>query len=315
MNALLEYAIRRLLAGLLVVLAATILLFLIMQMMPGDPIQLVSSPRVSDDRIAELQAQWGLDKPVIVQYFYWLGNVFRGNFGTSIITHQKVSFLISSRLPYTLLLTGLALVLQYIIAVPLGLWAAVRQDSFIDKALVSGTVALRAIPDFWLGILLIIVFSLTLRIFPVSGYSGAISLVLPVATVGLPYVAETLRLTRAEVLEVLREKYVVTAYAKGLPRRRVLVLHVLRNALIPVTVMFFLQLPWLIGGAVIVEKIFAWPGMGMLLWRSISSQDFPVVQAIIFVIAVLTVISNTIGDIITAFLDPRINSALADKAQ
>lgn len=300
---------------MLVVVAATILLFLIMQMMPGDPIQLVSSPRVSDDRIAELQAQWGLDKPVIVQYFYWLGNVFRGNFGTSIITHQKVSFLISSRLPYTLLLTGLALVLQYIIAVPLGLWAAVRQDTFIDKALVSGTVALRAIPDFWLGILLIIVFSLTLRIFPVSGYSGAISLVLPVATVGLPYVAETLRLTRAEVLEVLREKYVVTAFAKGLPRRRVLVLHVLRNALIPVTVMFFLQLPWLIGGAVIVEKIFAWPGMGMLLWRSISSQDFPVVQAIIFVIAVLTVISNTIGDIITAFLDPRINSALADKAQ
>lgn len=315
MKSLLEYAIRRILVGLLVVLSATILLFFIMQMMPGDPIELVSSPRVPPERIDELRARWGLDKPVIVQYFYWLANVLRGNFGTSIITHQSVASLIASRLPYTLLLTGLALVLQYAIAVPLGLWAAVRQDRFIDKLLVSGTVVIRAIPDFWLGILLIIVFSLTLKVFPVSGYSGALSLVLPVATIGLPYVAETLRLTRAEVLDALREKYVVTGFAKGLTRGRVLVGHVLRNALIPVTVMFFLQLPWLIGGAVIVEKVFAWPGMGMLLWKSISSQDFPVVQAIIFVIALLTVVSNTIGDVVTAILDPRINSAISEATE
>lgn len=306
MNDMLEYAAKKLIIGVFVVLVVTVVLFGIMQLMPGDPIQLIANPRISPEKIAELQRQWGLDKPVYVQYFYWLFNILRGDFGTSITTGQKVITLIQARFPYTLLLAGSSLVLQYIIAVPLGLLAAYKENSRFDNVMVVSTIILWSIPIFWLGILLILLFSIKLKLLPVSGYSGFNSLILPVITATLPYLAGTLRLTRSEVLEVLREKYVITAYAKGLDNKKVLIFHVLRNALIPVTVMFFLSLPWIIGGSVIVETIFAWPGMGRLLWRAISSQDFPVVQGIIFIIAILTVISNIIGDIITAYLDPRI---------
>lgn len=306
MSDMLEYTVKRLIMGIFVVLAVTALLFGIMQLMPGDPIQLITNPRVSPKKIAELQRQWGLDKPVYVQYFYWLLHVFRGDFGTSIATGQKVITLIQARLPYTLLLAGSSLILQYIIAIPLGLLAAYRENSRFDNLVVVSTIILWSIPTFWLGILLILLFSIKLKILPVSGYSGFNSIILPIMTATLPYLASTLRLTRSEVLEVLREKYVITAYAKGLNTKKVLIFHVLRNALIPVTVMFFLSLPWLIGGSVIIESIFAWPGMGRLLWKAISTQDFPVVQGIIFIIAILTVISNIVGDIITAYLDPRI---------
>lgn len=306
MSDMLEYTVKRLIMGIFVVLAVTALLFGIMQLMPGDPIQLITNPRVSPKKIAELQRQWGLDKPVYVQYFYWLLHVFRGDFGTSIATGQKVITLIQARLPYTLLLAGSSLILQYIIAIPLGLLAAYRENSRFDNLVVVSTIILWSIPTFWLGILLILLFSIKLKILPVSGYSGFNSIILPIMTATLPYLASTLRLTRSEVLEVLREKYVITAYAKGLNTKKVLIFHVLRNALIPVTVMFFLSLPWLIGGSVIIESIFAWPGMGRLLWKAISTQDFPVVQGIIFIIAILTVISNILGDIITAYLDPRI---------
>lgn len=310
MNDLLEYAIRRLIQGIFVVIAVTAILFAIMQMMPGDPIQLVSSPRVSEEKIEELKHIWGLDKPIIIQYFYWITNLIKGDFGRSITTGQKVIDLIKSRLPYTLMLAGSALLIDYIIAIPLGLLAAYKKDSVLDKVLVTSTVVLRAIPDFWLGILLILIFSVTMKVLPVSGYSGGKSIILPLLTMTLPYLAGTLRLTRSEVLEVIREKHVATAYAKGLKKKLVLLKHVLRNALIPVTVIFFLSLPWLIGGSVIVESIFSWPGMGRLLWKAISTQDYPIVQGIIFIIALLTVVCNIVGDIITAFLDPRIRAEL-----
>ncbi|MCG8540498.1 MAG: ABC transporter permease [Clostridia bacterium] len=310
MNDLLEYTIRRLIQGIFVVIVVTAILFIIMQMMPGDPIQLISSPRVSQEKIDELKELWGLDKPILVQYFYWISNLLRGDFGRSITTGQKVIDLLKSRLPYTLMLSGSALLINYIIAIPLGLLAAYKKDTILDKVLVIITVIFRAIPDFWLGILLIIIFSVSLKLLPVSGYSGLESLVLPLLTMTLPYLASILRLTRSEVLEVIREKHVSTAYAKGLKMKVVLIKHILRNALIPVTVMFFLSFPWLIGGSVIVESIFAWPGMGRLLWKAISTQDFPIVQGIIFIIALLTVTCNTAGDILTAFLDPRIRAEM-----
>ena len=292
--------------GVFIIIAVTVLLFAIMQMMPGDPIQLISSPRVSPERVAQLEKQWGLDKPPYVQYFYWVYNVLKGDLGNSITTGEKVSKLVESRLPFTLMLTGWALLLQYIIAIPLGLISAARKNSRLDKALVTTTIVLWSMPAFWLGILLILGFGVNMKLLPISGYSGPKSLLLPVMTMVLPVLAQVYRLTRSEVMEVLRDKYVLTAYAKGLREKRVLIFHVLRNALIPITVMFFLSLPWLIGGSVIVESVFAWPGMGRLLWRSISGQDFPVVQGIILIIAILTVVSNIIGDIISALLDPRI---------
>lgn len=306
MSGMTRYIVRRLVIGVLVVLCVTVIIFGIMQAMPGDPVDLLAGPRVSSEKIAEMKARWGLDKPLVVQYFYWLGNILHGDFGVSITTKQEVSYLIMQRLPYTLMLTGAAIVVEYLLAVPFGLIAAVKKDRIFDKSMTVIMVILWSMPAFWLGILLIIEFAIRHPLFPISGYSGAISLVLPVLTLALPAMAQTFRLTRSEVLDVMEEKHVETAYAKGISDKSVLVKHVLRNALIPVTVTFFLGLPWLIGGSVVVENVFAWPGMGQLLWKCIAKQDFPVVQAIVFVIAVLTVICNLIGDIVAGFLDPRI---------
>lgn len=292
--------------GIAIVLFVSVLVFAIMQAMPGNPIDLMVDTRVSPERVAELKARWGLDEPPVVQYFYWLGNILQGDFGTSVSMKQSVGDLIMQRLPYTLMLTGAALLIEYLISIPLGLLAATRKDKPADKALTVGTIVLWSMPQFWLGVLLMFIFSITLGVLPVSGYSGFSSLILPAFTLALPTLAQIFRLTRSEVLDVMRERYVMTANAKGLSSRKVLIKHILRNALIPVTVMFFLSLPWLIGGAVVVENVFAWPGMGQLLWKAISKQDFMVVQGIIFVITVLTVICNLIGDIISGILDPRI---------
>jgi len=301
-----KYILKRLLIGVLVVLCVTIIIFGIMQAMPGNPIELMTDTRVSEQKIAELEVKWGLDKPPVVQYFYWLGNICRGDFGTSITTGQEVAYLIRQRLPYTLMLTGAAMLVEYLLAIPLGLIAAVRKDGILDKFLTIVMVVLWSMPAFWLGVLFIRQFAIKNTFFPISGYSGLRSLILPALTLALPMLAQIFRLTRSEVLDVLEEKHVETAYAKGLSDRKVLVRHVLRNALIPVTVTFFLNLPWLIGGSVVVENVFAWPGMGQLLWKGIAKQDFPIVQGIVFVIAVLTVICNLIGDIVSGILDPRI---------
>ncbi|NBH61440.1 ABC transporter permease [Anaerotruncus sp. 80] len=306
MNDIMRYIIKRLLIGILVVLFVTVLIFGIMQAMPGNPVDLMVDTRVSAEKVEEIKAEWGLDKPPVVQYFYWLGNILRGNFGMSISLKQNVSDLILQRLPYTLLLTGAALVIEYLLAIPLGLLAAVRKNKITDKALTITTVVLWSMPPFWLGVLLMLVFSIHLNILPLSGYSGFASLILPALTLSLPALAQIFRLTRSEVLDVMDEKYVTTAYAKGITDKKILVRHVLRNALIPVTVMFFLSLPWLIGGAVVVENVFAWPGMGQLLWKGIAKQDFVIVQGIVFVITILTVICNIIGDMISGILDPRI---------
>ncbi len=303
-----HYVVRRLATGVLTVLCVTVVLFAIMHSMPGDPIRMIADPRTPLEQIEILRARWGLDRPVYVQYFFWLSRVLRGDLGTSISTRQPVARLIRARLPYTLALAVGALVLRYLIGVTVGLIVAVRRGSWADGVLVVGSTVLRSVPSFWLGILLIVVFAVHWRIFPISGYVGPVAIVLPLLSLMLPPVADTMRLTRSEVLEVMREQYVTTAHAKGLPSRVVLTKHVLRNALIPVTVTFFLSLPWLIGGSVVVESVFAWPGMGRLLWRSILSQDLPVVQGVVLIIAVLTVISNTLGDIMTALLDPRIRA-------
>lgn len=310
MKGVLKFALRRATYGILVVLAVTMVLFAILQMMPGDAIELLGGDRISPERIALMKTQWGLDKPPVVQYFYWLKNLATGNMGTSILTSQDVGEMIMERLPYTLGLTFLALLVEYLLALPLGLIAGVTRGSWFDRFCVQLTVVLRAIPNFWLGILLILLLSVKYPLFPVSGYQGPSSLVLPVLTIALPLVADTMRLTRAEVIEVMVERHVITARAKGLGEKLILLRHVLRNAMVPVTVMFFLALPWLIGGSVVVETVFSWPGMGRLLWRAVTQQDYPVIQGIIFVIALLTVVSNTVGDIALSLLDPRIKGAV-----
>lgn len=306
MSPTVRYIIGRVLIGIAVVLCVSLAIFSIMQAMPGDPVDLMTGPRVPAEKIAQIKARWGLDQPWYVQYIMWLGNVLRGDFGLSITTGQEVSFLIAQRMPYTLMLTGGAIIVEYALAIPMGLYAAVKRGGAFDRVSNVLMVVLWSMPAFWLGVLFIMLFSIRLGMFPISGWSGPSSLVLPTLTLALPQLAQTFRLARSEVLDVMDERYVKTATAKGLTQRVVLVKHVLRNALIPVTVTFFLSLPWLIGGAVVVENVFAWPGMGQLLWTGIARQDFPIVQGIVFVISVLTVICNLVGDVVSGMLDPRI---------
>lgn len=310
-----EYMVRRLAQGVLLIFVVTILIFSLMLLMPGDPVSLVSSNKMSEEKIQELRVKWNLDKPVHMQYFIWLKNFMQGDFGTSIRTKQSVNMMISDRIMYSVKLMGAATIFQFAIAIPMGLIAAYKRDTFIDKGLVIITSILNAIPVFWGAIILILIFGVRLHVLPMSGYDGPLSLVLPVTAIVLNGLSGMMRLTRSEVMEVFREKYIATGYAKGLGNKRVLFKHVLRNALIPVSVMFFLSIPWMIGGQVIIENIFAIPGMGSLLWRGIATQDFPIVQACIFIIAILTVLCNMVGDLMTGFLDPRIRVELKGGAK
>jgi len=306
MPALLRYVVKRMLIGIPIVLGVTIILFIATRAIPADPIVLLAGERVTRERIEELRRMWGLDQPLYMQYLIWLYNILHGNMGVSIVTKQPVFDLIMERLPYTLQLTVTSLLIAYAAGIPMGVYAALRRGSLGDYAAIGFSTFFYSMPSYWLGLMLMVVFGLYLRVLPISGAGGPEHLVLPVLSLSLPSIATVVRLVRAEMLEVLMEDYVRTAFAKGLPSRLVHLRHALRNALIPVTVLFFLQLPWLIGGAVVIETVFAWPGMGRLLYNAIIQLDYPVIQGIILIIAVLTVASNTLGDIILAALDPRI---------
>ena len=306
MSALLRYSMKKVVIGIPVVFFVSLFIFLLMQMMPGDPIRLIAGERVTPERIEELRRSWGLNQPIYIQYFYWLSHLIVGDFGFSYVTRLPVSLLVWSRLPYTIELTLTSLALSYVLGIPIGVIAALKRGTLLDNTTIGISTFFYSMPTYWLGLMLMLTFGLYLRWFPISGASSFESMVLPTLTLTLPYVAMSARIVRTEMLDVLTEDYVRTAWAKGLPSRRVILRHALRNALIPLTVMFFLDLPWIIGGAVIVETVFAWPGMGSLLYKSVVRQDYPVVQAIVIVIAILTVVCNILGDIVAAFLDPRI---------
>ena len=281
-----------------------------MYALPGDPIDMVVDRKVSAERKAEIAHEMGYDQPFMKQYINWASDVLHGDFGTSIRYKAEVWDLMKSRIPYSLKLCGISLVLELIIALPLGLLCAIKKDSFFDRFTVNFSLMLTAIPSFWLGALLIIVMAVKLDLVPISGYEHWQNYVMPLITMVMGSVGGTLRITKTEVLDVIHEKYVTTAYAKGLPKKTVMIKHVLRNSLILVTTLVFMSIPWLISGAVITERIFGFPGMGNLLLNSIIVQDVTVVQAVLLVIAILTVICNLISDILMGILDPRIRLAM-----
>ena len=296
---------------MLLVICVSFLAFSLMYMMPGDPIDMVVDQKVSAERKEEIRHEMGYDQPFLTQYKNWVSDVVHGDFGTSTRYKMQVWDLMEQRIPYSLKLCGWSLILEIAIALPLGLLCAVKKDKFFDRFTVKSSLLLTAVPAFWLGALFILLFAVELQWLPISGYTSAQNYVLPIATTVLSGMGGTLRITKAEVLEVLNEKYVTTAYAKGLSKRTVLIKHVLRNALILVTTLVFMSIPWLISGAVVIEKIFGLPGMGNLLLNSIIVQDMPVVQAVLLLIAILTVICNLASDIIMGILDPRIRLSLS----
>lgn len=310
MSGIRSYLLRRLLVAVIVVFASTLIVFSILFLTPGDPVRLITGTmRVTPEKLEEIRHDLGLDQPLPVQYIRWVGRVMQGDLGTSIAAKRGVGGMLLERLPYTLLLTGTALILSVIIALPLGVISSVNQYKTIDHVSMGMALFWLSMPNFWLGLMLMLLFGLWLGWVPISGYSGFKSLILPAVTLGLPEVGLLARLMRSEMLEVLRDEYIKTARAKGLKEFFVMYKHALRNAVIPVVVYLFLGIPWLISGSVVVETVFSWPGMGRLLYRSILLKDFPVVQAIILIIAVLTVLFNFLGDILTGLLDPRIRLA------
>ena len=299
------YVARRLAQALIVLLGISVVVFVILHL-TGDPTLLMLPPDVSAEEVARFRKAMGFDDPLPVQYWRFLRGVLHGNFGNSLRHDEPALGLVFERMPATLELTAVGLGIALLLAIPAGIVSAVFRNSALDY--VSTVVALtgQAMPTFWLGIMLILVFAVGFQVLPSSGRGGLANLILPAVTVGLFTAARTMRLTRSALLEVLGQDYVRTARAKGVAERGVVWKHALRNASIPVITIVGLELGTLLGGAVITETIFAWPGVGRLSVQAIYNRDYPLVQASVFVLASTFVLVNLAVDLVYTYLDPRI---------
>jgi peptide/nickel transport system permease protein len=282
------------------------LVFFLIHWVPGDPVAVMLGDWASPADEANLRRQLGLDLPIWQQYLAYLSGILQGDLGQSLFYQQPVSQLIAQRFPFTAQLAVISLLLAALIAFPLGIWAALRAGRWPDSFSMMVSLVGVSIPNFWLGPMLILLFSIGLAWLPVSGASEPWSWVLPSITLGTALAAILARMLRASLLEVLHEDFVRTALAKGLPRWQVYGRHALRNALLPVVTILGLQLGTLLGGAVITEVVFDWPGLGQLLVDSIQRRDYPVVQACILVISVAYIVVNGLTEVVYAWLDPRI---------
>jgi peptide/nickel transport system permease protein len=302
----LRFLVRRILLTIPVLLGVATLVFSLIHLIPGDPVQSMLGEGAPQDSVNELRSRLGLDRPLYVQYFSFLNGVAHGNLGTSLRTSESVTRAIADRLPATFELAAAAMLVAIVIAIPLGVIAAAGAGSFVDH--VATTLALVGIsmPNFWLGPLLAIVFAVELGWLPVSGRGTLAQLVLPAVTLGAPLAAVLARTTRASVIDELRELYVMAARARGVSRARAVLKHAFRNSLIPIVTVLGLQLGAVLTGAVITETIFAWPGVGRLLIQSIGFRDYPLVQGCILLIALTYVSMNLLTDLAYGLLDPRI---------
>jgi peptide/nickel transport system permease protein len=301
-----SYLFHRLTGALLVIFGVTCIVFLLVHLIPGDPVEIMlgESASVADREV--LRAALGLDKPVLSQFLSYLEGLLQLDLGTSIHFRRPVSELLLERLPATGLLAAATLAVSMALAFPLGVIAAIRRNTVWDSAAMGFSMLGVSIPNFWLGPLLILVFSLWLGWFPVSGRDGFVSVVLPAVTLGTGLAAVLSRMVRSSMLEVLGEDYMRTARAKGLAPHRVVLRHGLRNALLPVITLLGLQLGALLAGAVITETVFSWPGVGLLTIESIQTRDYPVLQACVLLISTTYVLVNLLTDIVYAWIDPRI---------
>lgn len=291
-----------------VLLAVTIIVFSILHLVPGDPVRLALGERASQHAYNRMRAELGLNKPLYIQYFSFLWRLFHLNLGKSIIYREDVTKLLAARMPSTLELTGSALVLTYLFAVLLGILAAVKRNTLLDYISMGIAIAGVSIPGFWLGFILISVFSLGLHWFPIAGYGGGgiNYLVLPAVTLAFGGAAQVARMMRSSLLEVINQDYIVTAAAKGLHYWVVIIKHAVRNALIPIVTLFGLQVGWLVGGAVVLEIVFLRPGVGMLLVNSIYMLDFPVVQGATLLLAITVILGNLLADILYSIVNPKV---------
>jgi ABC-type dipeptide/oligopeptide/nickel transport system permease component len=306
MTGVVRYLIRRLLLTIPVILGVATLVFSLIHLVPGDPAEAMLGESASPKDVAELRTRLGLDRPLTVQYAEFMGGLVRGDLGVSFRTNQPVMTAIAERVPATVELALAAMAVAILVALPLGIVAAVKRGTLADHTAMTVALAGISIPNFWLGPMLAIIFAVYLGWLPVSGRGGWESLVLPAVSLGAALAAILARMTRASLLEELRELYVRAARARGVTRSRAILRHALRNSLIPLVTILGLQFGAVLTGAVITETIFAWPGIGRLLIQSIGSRDYPVVQGCILLIATTYVTVNLLTDLVYGVLDPRI---------
>jgi len=310
-----RYLIRRAFALIITLWLVSLITFALLHIIPGDPAQLILGTEAPPEALAELRAQLGLDRPLVVQYFDWLWRALRGDMGVSLRQERPITSLIAERLPVTLSLATLAMLIALAVSLPLGVLAAARWNTPVDYATLVFTQLGIAMPSFWTGILLILVFSLFWHLLPTGGYVGWSEsplealrhLAMPSLALGLAMAALLTRMTRASMLEVLNQNYIRTARAKGLSERALIIRHALKNALIPVVTVVGLQLGFLVGGSIIIEHVFALPGLGRLLLSAIYTRDIPLIQGLVLFMTTAVVVSNFAVDVMYAYLDPRIS--------
>lgn len=301
-----RFFIRRLILTLPVLIGVSTLVFSLIHLIPGDPVQTMLGESASPRDVTEMRTRLGLDRPLLVQYGAFMKGAASGDLGRSLRTNQPVAGEIAQRLPATLELAVAAMAVAMLIAIPLGILAAVNANTRVDYLATTAALLGISVPNFWLGPLLAIVFSIEFGWLPVSGRGTLAHLILPALTLGAPLAAVLARMTRASVLEELRELYVLAALSRGVSRARAVIRHAFRNSLIPIVTIIGLQAGVVLTGAVVTETIFAWPGVGRYLIQSITARDYPAVQGCILFIAVTYVSVNLITDLAYGFLDPRI---------
>jgi peptide/nickel transport system permease protein len=316
---LIGFLIRRILQAAIVVLLVTVITFILLRAIPGNVAIAILGPAAyrNPATVAQFNAQYGFDKPWFEQYLLWLGHLLQGNLGFSWTLDQSVASLLGQRLPKTIILVGLATILALIVAVPIGLWQAVRRNRAVDYTFTGLSFLFYAAPTFFVGTVLIYVFSVKLHWLGAEGPQGGFvsdftdwrDLTLPVVTLALVTIALFSRYMRSAVLDNISEDYVRTARAKGASGRRVLWRHVMRNSLIPIATLLGLSIPGIFAGALITESVFNYPGMGYLFYQSAQKQDYPVMLGFIIVVAIATVVGSLLADIAYAVLDPRVRYA------
>jgi len=300
------YFISRLSSAILVIVGVISIVFLLIHLVPGDPVEVMLGESAHAADREALRTALGLDLPVQEQLFNYFHGLASLDLGLSLHSQRPIVDILADRLPATLELAVYALLFAVVIAIPLGIIAAIRKGSMADVGAMSFSMLGVSIPNFWMGPILILVFSLWLGVTPVSGRGGVASVILPAVTLGTALAAILARMVRSSLLEVLNEDFVRTARAKGLPESQVIWRHAMRNAWLPVITLMGLQLGTLLGGAVITETVFSWPGLGSLLVESIQKRDYPVVQGCVLVISLAYVVVNTLTDLLYAAVDPRI---------
>ncbi len=310
-----HYTVRRLTHLVPVLILMSIIVFSFVHIIPGDPVSVIMGEGHSDPVVYEaIKKELRLDKPVAVQYAYWLWDLLHGNFGKSIITHEPVLRMILDRFPATLLLALASGIVAVLISIPAGIIAAVRQNTWSDYCAMGLSLSGISLPNFWLAFMLILAFSQGLGWLPSMGYTpffrnpwnAALHLAMPAVTLGTHMAASLTRFTRSEMLEELRQDYVRTARAKGLKKRVVVLKHVLKNSMIPTVTVIGLQIGGLLEGAVVTETVFGWPGIGRLAVQSVFERDYPLIQGIVLFAAVIYVVINLVVDMMYKFLDPRV---------